>query len=27
MLRVSASNDPPLRTFVQAWLGRGAPGR
>jgi hypothetical protein len=27
MLRVSGSNDPPLRTFAQAWLGRGAPGR
>jgi hypothetical protein len=27
MLRVSASNDPPLHTFAQAWLGRGAPGR
>ena len=27
MLRVSTSNDPPLRTFAQDWLGRGAPGR
>ena len=27
MLRVSTANDPPLRTFAQAWLGRGAPGR
>jgi hypothetical protein len=27
MLRVSASNDAPLSTFAQAWLGRGAPGR
>jgi Protein of unknown function (DUF3105) len=27
LLRVSTSDDPPLRTFAQAWLGRGAPGR
>jgi hypothetical protein len=27
MVRVSASNDAPLHTFAQAWLGRGAPGR
>jgi hypothetical protein len=27
LLRVSASDDAELRTFAQAWLGRGAPGR
>lgn len=27
ILRVSAPNDPLLRSFAQEWLGRGAPGR
>ncbi len=27
MLRVGATNDPPLHAFAQGWLGRGAPGR
>ncbi len=27
IVQVSAPSDPMLREFVQAWLGRGAPGR